>query len=107
MRQLLKLSSFIKDGKLYRLKKKPLQSEMATKAGVNFQGKPIEFLLTDSYGQKITAANLYRPYFREDCLKCGSRQICDACRECGKCRGKTVTGWGVGRRGNLLKANNL
>lgn len=53
-------SSFIKDGKLYRLKKKQLQSEMATKAGVNFQGKPIEFLLTDSYGQSITAANLYQ-----------------------------------------------
>lgn len=85
-------SSFIKDGKLYRLKKKQLQSEMATKAGVNFQGKPIEFLLTDSYGQNITAANLYRPYFREDCLKCGSRQICNGCSDCGKCRGKIVTG---------------
>jgi protein gp37 len=83
---------FIKDGKLYRLKKKQLQSEMATKAGVNFQGKPIEFLLTDSYGQNIAAANLYRPYFREDCLKCGSRMICNGCSDCGKCCGKVLTG---------------
>ena len=75
---------FVKDGKLYNLSKKSLQSEMAYKSGMNFAGKPIEFKLVNEYGE-IPDEILYVPKYRDNCRKCGGRLICNGCSDCGKC----------------------
>ncbi len=74
---------FVKDGKTYRIPSKQLQSEMAHKSGMNHQGKPINWKLTDNLGFPIIPT--YKPYFRENCLHCGSKPICNGCANCGKC----------------------
>lgn len=79
-------TNFIKDGRLYRLPDKRVQSEMALKAGVNHPGRPIVFNLRDYLGFEIEEENLYKPRYRESCAKCGSRMICNGCSACGKCR---------------------
>lgn len=76
---------FIKDGKLYNIPKKRTQSEMAFKSGISFTGKPIKFKLTDRFGSVIPENELYKPRYRENCLKCGSRPICNGCSGCKKC----------------------
>ncbi len=78
-------TNFIKDGKLYRMPDKRVQSEMAYKSGVNFQGKPMRFDLRDTWGQPIPEAELYRPHFRQICQTCGSKLICNGCSDCGNC----------------------
>ena len=78
-------TNFIKDGKLYRMPDKRVQSEMAYKSGVNFQGKPMRFDLRDTWGQPIPEAELYRPHFRRLCQTCGSKLICNGCSDCGNC----------------------
>ena len=81
---------FIKDGKRYRIPKKALQSEMAHKSGMNFEGKPMNFILKYSDGTPIQKENLYVPYYRDNCLKCGSKLICNGCSNCGKCGSKLI-----------------
>lgn len=76
---------FIKEGKLYRLPDKRIQSEMAYKAGVNHSGKPICFNLHDRMGFPIDEEFMYKPQYRESCQRCGSRPICNGCSNCGKC----------------------
>ncbi|MBD5111562.1 MAG: DUF5131 family protein [Ruminococcaceae bacterium] len=76
---------FIKDGKRYVLPKKQIQSEMAFKSGMNFFGKPIEWKLTDRFGNIIPKGELYIPHYGSNCGKCGSRLICNGCSNCGKC----------------------
>ena len=78
-------TNFIKDGRLYRMPDKRVQSEMAYKSGVNFQGKPMRFDLRDTWGQPIPEAELYRPHFRQLCQTCGSKLICNGCSDCGNC----------------------
>lgn len=75
---------FIKDGRRYNIPNKRLQSEMAHKSGMNFEGKPIDWVLTDYMGTPIEIS--YTPYFVENCECCGSRLICNGCTNCGKCR---------------------
>lgn len=79
-------TKFIKNRKLYNLPSKRLQSEMAFKSGVNFQGKEIAFCLKDSYDMEIPEILLYKPQFCENCLNCASKPICNGCSNCGKCR---------------------
>ncbi|MBQ8208834.1 MAG: DUF5131 family protein [Clostridia bacterium] len=76
---------FIKDGKKYHLPKKSLQSEMALKSGMNFDGKPIKFHLTDMLGLEIPEGIQYKPSFGKTCVKCASRPICNGCSSCGAC----------------------
>ena len=78
-------TNFIKDGRKYFLPKKSVQSEMAYKSGMNFVGKPIEFKLTDIFGQEIPRERLYVPHYRKNCDKCASHLICNGCSDCGKC----------------------
>ena len=78
-------SQFIKDGRLYRLPGKRLQSEMAYKSGVSFRGRPVEYRLQDAWGRQIPPERLYRPSFRERCHTCGSKPICNGCSHCGAC----------------------
>lgn len=76
---------FLKDGKRYRLPNKRIQSEMAFKSGMRYVGKPIEWKLTDRFGLPISKAELYVPHYRDRCVQCGSRPICNGCSDCGKC----------------------
>lgn len=78
-------TNFIKDGKLYRMPDKRLQSEMAYKSGVSFQGKPMHFKLYDDWGQPIPEESRYIPQFRQRCQTCGSKLICNGCSNCGNC----------------------
>lgn len=76
---------FIKDGKTYHIPKKTVQSEMAYKSRISYDGKPLKFVLRDRFGREIDEEFLYKPHYRENCLKCGSRPICNGCGDCGKC----------------------
>lgn len=78
-------TNFIKDGRRYFMPSKQVQSEMAYKSGISFVGKPIKFKLTDNFGIEIPEEELYVPHFRQQCMRCGSRQICNGCSNCGKC----------------------
>lgn len=77
---------FIKDGKSYHIPKKQIQSQMAYKSGMNYQGKPMVFELTDDWGYPIPEADLYVPHYGKTCAECGSRLICNGCSDCGKCK---------------------
>lgn len=82
-------TKFIKDGRLYTLPSKRLQSEMAYKSGISCSGKPINFILKNGLGMVIPPELLYTPYFGENCRTCGSRPICNGCSRCGKCGSET------------------
>lgn len=82
-------TKFIKDGRLYTIPDKRLQAQMAYKSGVSYEGKPIDFVLTDGFGTVIPKDFLYTPFFREGCFSCGSKPICNGCSNCGKCDKKT------------------
>ena len=77
-------TNFIKDGRRYFLPNKRVQSEMAYKSGISYQGKPMKFKLEDDYGL-FDAGRKYEKYFGPQCEKCGSRMICNGCARCGKC----------------------
>ncbi len=90
---------FIKDGRQYHLPDKTLQTRMAHKSGMSFQGKPITFHLTDAIGFPIIREALHRPEFPMHCQTCGSRPICNGCAgaDCeiaaaGKCPHQHKTG---------------
>ena len=76
---------FVKGGRRYYLPNKQIQSEMAHKSGVNFSGRPIQWRLTDQFGRDIPPEELYVPHYRDNCLRCGSKLICNGCSDCGKC----------------------
>lgn len=80
---------FRKDGRIYHLPSKRVQSEMAFKANVNNTGKPIHFKLSDPIGFEIAPNALHKPYFGEVCANCGSQPICNGCSRCRKCACKT------------------
>jgi len=77
---------FVKDGKTYCLKSKELQSQMAFKSGMNFEGKKIFFQLYDPFYNPISKEELYTPFFGSKCQTCGSKPICNGCSQCGKCK---------------------
>ena len=76
---------FIKDGKTYKLEGS-LSSQQARKSGLSYQGKPMEFRLTDEWGDPLPEESLYRPYFGPRCQTCGMQPICNGCSRCGKCK---------------------
>lgn len=77
---------FIKDGKLYRIPQKQVQSRMAYKSGVNYVGKPMVFKLTDAWGYPVPEEDLYVPHYGRSCGECGSKLICNGCSDCGRCK---------------------
>lgn len=76
---------FRKDGRTYHIPSKRVQSEMAHKSGMNYQGAPITFRLTDTMGLEIPQEALYVPHYREPCRLCAGRLTCNGCSDCGKC----------------------
>lgn len=76
---------FVKDGKTYRLPSKRLQSRMAHRSRMNYQGRPQHFDLRDPLGWPIPADALYTPRYGDHCHECASRLICNGCSGCGQC----------------------
>ena len=75
-----------KNGKVYFVKTKELQSKMAYRLNVNFKGKAVKYNLKRSgqlslFDEKIN----YSPYFSRKCSTCASIIICNGCSRCGKC----------------------
>ena len=61
-----------------------MQSKMAYKSGLNFNGKKIDFKLYDEF-LNLISDDVYKPYFNQRCKECGSKIICNGCSNCGKC----------------------
>ena len=77
-------SNFVVGGRAYRIPKR-LQAEQAYKTGAGYEGRPIEWRLTDSLGLPLSDDELYAPRFRKKCRRCGGRLICNGCSNCGGC----------------------
>lgn len=58
------------------------------RSGLSFQGSPIGFKLTDTWGYPIPEEKLYQPYFGAQCDHCGMKLTCNGCSRCGKCSGE-------------------
>lgn len=78
-------SRFVKDRKKYLLRSKRLQSEMAWKSGMSYEGKSLHFDLYINDSALFSDVTWHTPHFRESCERCGSRLICNGCSDCGKC----------------------
>lgn len=78
-------TNFVKDGKLYKIVDKDIQSKMAYKSGLNYQGKKIQFNLYDEF-LNLLDEEVYKPTYLEKCLECGCKMICNGCSNCGKCK---------------------
>ena len=70
---------------MYRIESSELQASQAYKSGLSYQGKPIDFKLTNLLGMPLREERRYQPYFSEKCQTCGMRIICNGCTRCGKC----------------------
>ena len=77
---------FIKDGRAYNLSSKKLQSEMAYKSGMNYEGRQIDFKLYDQFGRMIAKEKLYKRQFKKRCKLCASQIICNGCSNCENCK---------------------
>ena len=80
-------TTFIKDGKEYRIRNKQQQNSQAFKSGMTYQGKRIEFALKNSFGMPISKENLYVPHYVQKCEECAFRILCNGCSDCGGCDG--------------------
>lgn len=78
-------TQFLKDGRCYHIPGKRLQSVMAYKSGLQHQGRPVKFQLTDRLGVPLEEKELYQPHYGKPCQKCGSKLICNGCVNCSKC----------------------
>lgn len=82
---------FIKDSKIYNIPNKFIQTKMAYKSGVSYQGKEMIYELYDKYGYPLQEKDLYIPnYSSVNCDECGNRLICNGCSNCGKCKQKKI-----------------
>lgn len=78
-------TNFIKDGKLYNMPSKQLQSQMAFKSGLQFKGREFKFNLTKPQLSLFENVEEYVPHFRSRCDTCGLRLCCNGCSDCGEC----------------------
>ena len=79
-------TNFVKDGRMYRLLSKRLQSVMAYKSGLQHIGKPIDFKLSSGeQGGLFGDDNKYVKFFGEQCQTCGYKICCNGCSKCGQC----------------------
>lgn len=72
------------NGREYRIPR-ALQAQQAFKSGVEYQGRPLAWHLTDPLGFELRVEELYVPRFRARCHTCGSHLICNGCCNCGQC----------------------
>ncbi len=79
-------TNFVKDGKTYHMPDKGLQSRMAHKSGLQYQGRPVDFKLQPAAQSSLFDDNkIYQKIFLPRCETCGSRLICNGCSGCGQC----------------------
>jgi len=79
-------TTFVKDGKTYRIPNKQIQAQQAYRSGLQHKGRPIEFKLYDSWGYEIPKEELYVPHYHPiTCRECASRLTCNGCSDCRKC----------------------
>lgn len=86
---------FVKDGKRYHLPDKGVQSRMAHKSGMSYEGKPVVFRLTDAMGFSYTEPcpddpaqpvdSVENDDYSPRCKTCGRRIVCEGCSGCGQC----------------------
>ena len=78
-------TKFAKNGKIYTLQSKRLQSKMAFMSKLQFAGKSIKWNLYRPQGE-LLAEDWYAKHWNQNCATCGSRLICNGCSNCGKCQ---------------------
>lgn len=84
-------TNFVKDGRMYRLPSKRLQSVMAYKSGLQHIGKPIDFKLSSGeQGGLFGDDNKYVKFFGEQCQTCGYKICCNGCSKCGQCNNTKI-----------------
>ncbi|MDO4510211.1 MAG: DUF5131 family protein [Bacteroidales bacterium] len=83
-------TTFVKDGKTYRIPDKRTQSQQAFRSGLSFQGKlkPRHLRMPEGtlFGTEVPQ---HEPYFEEQCNCCGNRMTCNGCSQCGACKKNT------------------
>ena len=80
-------TTFIKDGKKYTIRSKSEQNLQAHKSGMTRQGKPMQFVLNDRFGNPVPVEDLYVPHYAKKCETCAFRILCNGCSNCGACEG--------------------
>lgn len=75
---------FVKDGRTYRIPSKRLQSVQAFKSGLQHEGKPLKFDLTNEQSS-FFSAEPYQKRYKPCCEQCGGRMICNGCSFCRVC----------------------
>lgn len=82
-------TKFIKDGRMFTIPDKVIQSRMARKSGMQYSGRPMRFHLTDPhpglFGTSLSDDARFHPYFAPHCEMCGSQPICNGCAKCAAC----------------------
>ncbi|MBR2779429.1 MAG: DUF5131 family protein [Firmicutes bacterium] len=78
-------TTFLRDGRVYRIRNKQLQNLQAFKSGMTFQGKAMKFELKDAFGQPVPKEDLYVLDYVKKCNTCSFRIICNGCSHCGRC----------------------
>ena len=53
---------------------------------MNYQGKPMEFDLVDTWGLPVPEDQLYVKHYCDNCRECAMKLICNGCSDCGRCR---------------------
>lgn len=77
---------FISDGKRYTLNGKRTQTVQAFRSGMNYEGRPMRFYLTDNWGLPIPEEDLYKKRYCKNCEECAMMKlVCNGCSGCGKC----------------------
>lgn len=77
-------TKFEKNGKIYTMSNKRLQSKMAYKSSLQFEGKPIKWNLYKPQNE-LFDDGWYQKHWQKNCETCGSRLICNGCSDCGEC----------------------
>ena len=80
-------TTFIKDGREYKIESKRLQNLQAFRSGLSYQGRKLHFALKDSSGNLIPEKDLYTPHWAKKCDTCSFKILCNGCFDCGACSG--------------------
>ena len=80
-------TTFIKDGREYKIESKRLQNLQAFRSGISYQGRKLHFAFKDSFGNLIPEEDLYMPHWAKKCDTCSFKILCNGCFDCGACSG--------------------
>ena len=80
-------TTFIKDGREYKIESKRLQNLQAFRSGISYQGRKLHFAFRDSFGNLIPEEDLYMPQWAKKCDTCSFKILCNGCFDCGACSG--------------------